>query len=83
MDDAKIEKVLNKIREAFKQAIDADEINITIDSTPDDIPGWDSLGHVAVGGCLESVFGVSLDVDELMEMEDIRSIVHIMLPKVS
>lgn len=77
------EEVLNKVREAFTDAIDADGASITIDSLPDDIPGWDSLGHVAVGGSLETVFGVSLDVDELMEMEDVESIVRIMKAKVS
>jgi len=36
--------------------------------------GWDSLGHVNLASCLEKVFASVLDVDDMMEMENVRQV---------
>jgi acyl carrier protein len=75
--------VLAKVREAFKAAFDIDPQSVTMDTTAADVPGWDSVGHLTLAGSLEEVFGISLDVDDLMEMENVRSIVRIIEAKLS
>jgi acyl carrier protein len=75
--------VLDKVRQAFKSAFDIDPQSVSMDTTASDIPVWDSVGHLSLAGSLEEVFGISLDVDELMEMESVREIVRIITPKVS
>ena len=77
------EYVLTKVREAFKGAFDIDPQSVTMETTADDIPGWDSVGHLSLAGNLEETFGVSLDVDDLMEMENVREIVRIVTTKLS
>ena len=52
-----------------------------METTASDIPGWDSVGHLSLASNLKQVFGVSLDVDELMEMESVRDIVRIISAK--
>jgi acyl carrier protein len=32
-----------------------------------DIPSWDSVGHMALMATLEDVFGVELDIDDIIE----------------
>jgi acyl carrier protein len=75
--------ILTKVREAFKGAFDIDPQSVTMETTADDIPAWDSVGHLSLGGSLEEVFGISLDVDDLMEMENVRAIVRIIEAKLS
>jgi acyl carrier protein len=75
--------VLTKVQEAFKLAFDIDPQVVTMDTTASDISSWDSVGHLSLGSSLEEVFGISLDVDDLMEMESVREIVRIITPKVS
>jgi len=41
------------------------------------------VGHLSLASSLEEVFGISLDVDDLMEMESVRAIVRIVTPKLS
>jgi len=65
------------IQLAFHDAFDIDPQVVTMDAVPDDIPGWDSVGHLALASSLESIFGVVFDVDELMEMENVREIIRI------
>jgi acyl carrier protein len=72
-----MENLLAIVQGAFKAAFDVDPQSITIETKPNDIPGWDSMGHVALVSSLEQVFGLSFDVDEVMEMEDVRQIIRV------
>ena len=74
--------VLSKVREAFADSFQIDPQLVTIETTASDIPGWDSVGHLSLASNLEQVFGVSLDVDELIEMENVRQIVRIISAKI-
>jgi len=74
--------VLNQVREAFKEAFEVDPQMVTLDTSASDIPGWDSVGHLSLASSLEQAFGISLDVDELIEMENVREIVRIVSAKI-
>ena len=75
--------ILTKVQEAFKSAFDIDPQSVTMETTASDISGWDSVGHLSLAGNLEETFGISLDVDDLMEMENVREIVRIISTKLS
>jgi len=73
--------ILSNVREAFKAAFDVNPQVVSMETTASDISAWDSVGHLSLAGSLEEVFGISLDVDELMEMESVREIVRIISTK--
>jgi acyl carrier protein len=75
--------VLTKIQEAFKAAFDVDPDSVNIETKPGDIPPWDSMGHVVLVSSLERVFNLSFDVDEVMEMENVRQIAKIVKTKLA
>jgi acyl carrier protein len=68
---------LAKVQEAFKQSFGVDPKTVTEATSTADIPAWDSVGHLSLIGNLESAFEISLEVDELMEMENVRQIIRI------
>jgi acyl carrier protein len=76
-----MEELLAKVRVAFGATFDIDPQTITLDSTPNDIPPWDSMGHVELASSLERAFGVSFDVDDLMEMENVKEICRVVQSK--
>jgi acyl carrier protein len=41
------------------------------------------MGHVTLASSLEQEFGLTFDVDELMEMENVREIVRIVQAKLA
>ena len=76
-----MQDVLARVQRAFRSAFDVEPGSITIDTVPGDVRAWDSMGHVTLASSLEQEFGVTFDVDELMEMENVREIVRIVQAK--
>jgi acyl carrier protein len=55
------------------------DITDLVDSTgPGDIPGWDSLGHVALMAEIYKQFGMHVPVEDAIEMESIADLVEIL-----
>jgi acyl carrier protein len=75
--------ILTNVRGAFKVAFGIDPQLVTMQTTPSDVPDWDSVGHLSLTSTLEEVFGIRLDVDDLMEMESVREIVRIVTARTS
>ena len=76
-----MDEVLEGVRTAFKSAFDIDPNTITIGTVPQDISAWDSMGHVTLASTLETVFGLSFDVDDLMAMENVKEICRVVQSK--
>jgi acyl carrier protein len=74
-------QVLNKVQIAFQSAFDIDPASINMNTTPDNITAWDSMGHVTLASSLEKEFGLTFDVDDLMEMENVKEICRIVESK--
>lgn len=72
------EELISSIRKSFSQAFDTEPGTVTLESTPEDIPGWDSLGHTSLISHLEALFSISFDLDEMMEMEDVAAIAGVL-----
>ena len=77
------DQTLAKVQQAFKAAFDIDPQLVSMDTSASDIPLWDSVGHLSLASSLEEVFGITLDVDDLMEMENVREIVRVITPKIA
>ena len=50
------------------------EAELRLDTSPEDIERWDSLQHVALIAALETKFGISLSMDEMMEIASVANI---------
>jgi acyl carrier protein len=76
-----MESVLARVRNAFHSAFETDPQMVTLDTVPEDISGWNSMGHLTLVSSLEEEFHVNFDVDDLMAMENVREIVRILEAK--
>jgi acyl carrier protein len=43
-------------------------------TSPREVPRWDSLQHIALVTAIERAFGVTLSMDEMMEMRSVGAI---------
>lgn len=76
-----MQSILGRVQKAFNAAFDVDPQTITIDTAPEDVSAWDSMGHVTLASSLEQEFNVVFEVQELMEMENVRQILKIVESK--
>lgn len=49
--------------------------------TPDEVVGWDSMGHLRLIAALEDTFRISVDYDEASEMDSVSRILQILSRK--
>jgi len=71
------EVLLPRVQSAFQRAFDLDPSSITLDTQPDDIPAWDSLGHATLVYSLEREFSIRFGIDEPLELENVREIIRV------
>ena len=76
-----MDNVLTKDQDVFHEAFGIDAQLISLETTPNEVPAWDSVGHLDLASRLEQAFGINLDVDDLMEMENVREIIRIVNSK--
>jgi acyl carrier protein len=47
---------------------------LTRTTSPREVPRWDSLQHIALVSAIERTFGITLSMDEMMEMRSVGAI---------
>ena len=65
----------DEIDNAFRAAMRLDgKFALRDDMTFDDVPGWDSVGHMSLVTELESRFGITLDMDEIVALDSVKTV---------
>ena len=72
------EEIDRKVRTIFTDLFGVEASNISTDSSPDTVPGWDSLQHLNLITSIEGEFGVSLSDEQVVEMLSFGLIVEIL-----
>jgi acyl carrier protein len=52
--------------------------DVSLATSRRDVPKWDSLQHVALVAALEQQFGITLSMDEMVEIRSVRDICNIL-----
>jgi acyl carrier protein len=73
--------VLARVARVFHETFAIAAADVTLATGPEDVARWDSLGNLRLIAALEKEFNCSLDVNEIMEMIDVGSIVRTMKGK--
>lgn len=60
-----------KLQEVFQDVFDDDEIELTDETTADDIDAWDSLTHVQLIVAVEKAFGLKFSTVEVMKLKNV------------
>jgi len=65
----------DNVATAFRKAMRLQESFALADPMSfDDVPGWDSVGHMSLVTELESRFGISLDMDEIVGLDSVGAV---------
>jgi len=72
----------DKVAKAFQTAMQLDEGFVLQDQMSfEDVPGWDSIGHMNLIGELETCFGVTLEMDEIIALDSVGAVRQLIASK--
>jgi acyl carrier protein len=61
---------INDLQEVFRDVFGDEELALSGNMTADDIPGWDSLGHLNLIIAIEKRFGVKFATAEISKLKE-------------
>ena len=68
----------NKLKSLIADLFKCDVSDLTDDTGPGDIPGWDSLGHVTLMAEIQKQLGTHVPVEDAIEVESIADLASIL-----
>lgn len=72
-----MEEIYERLNEVFRDFFDDDEIELTPDTTADDIEDWDSLNHITLMAAVEEEFGVRFTMGQVSGMKNVGEMAEI------
>ena len=79
MADKKID--LNFMHLIFKDALDIGEFKLELNSGFENVPGWDSLGHMKIVSEIEEKLQVEFDIDEIVGVDTVEKLIEMVKKK--
>ena len=70
--------IVDRLASVFQKAFALDTADFSLNLAPEDVPNWDSIGHMNLVMYLEQEFGRRFEVDEIMEMSSPAKILEIL-----
>lgn len=74
-------EILAKVQEIFQDVLDNDEIELTFETTADDVDEWDSLSHIQLIVAIEKAFKVKFTSKEIMSWANVGEMLDCILTK--
>ena len=77
------QEIINKMNAIFCEVFDDDSIKISDNMTSADIEEWDSLNHITLVVNIEKIFGLKLNLSEVVKLENIGEMIALILKKIN
>ena len=68
-------EIFSKLNEIFIDVLDLDEVELTDETSANDIEEWDSLAHVQLMENIEQEFGVRISAKDMASWIDVGEMV--------
>lgn len=76
MGNKKMDNTLSKLQEIFRNVFEDDEINLTLETSKDDLEDWDSsLTYILLKVELEKKFNIQVVVTDLIKINSISELI--------
>lgn len=74
-------EIFEKLNEIFIDVLDLDEVELTDETSADDIDEWDSLSHIQLIVAIEKEFGLKFTSKEIMSWKNVGEMIDCILSK--
>jgi acyl carrier protein len=76
-----VKKLDKRLEKVIREVFPIEEENIDENWTSDDIPDWDSVGHLNLIMEIEKAFDIKIEIEEMFEVEKLGDITRILKKK--
>jgi acyl carrier protein len=76
------EKIFKRLELIFHDVFDNDDIELTPETTAEDVEEWDSLGHIRLIATVEAKFNVRFDLPEIEELSNVGEFIDLLVSKI-
>jgi len=76
-----IDEILEQLNDIFLQVFKDEKINISYNTTSEDVQGWDSFSNIELILDIESKFDIRFDLKELANMRNVGQLAEYILDK--
>ena len=59
------------LERVFREVFDDDDIELSENLIREDVPTWDSLGHIRLVAAIEESFGLSFTIEQIEKMTSV------------
>jgi acyl carrier protein len=73
--------LVDRLANVFEKTFGLEKERFSMALTPEEVPNWDSIGHMNLVMYLEKEFDQHFEVDEIMEMSSPEKILEILSAK--
>lgn len=74
-------EIFEKLNEIFCDVLDLDEVELTDDSSANDIEEWDSLSHIQLIVAIEKEFKIKFTSLEIMRWNNVGEMIDTIIEK--
>ena len=74
--------ILKRVEEIFREELELDDLELTDETTAEDVEGWDSLSHVQLVAAMEEAFGIEFKSREILSWDNVGDLVDCIQKKI-
>jgi acyl carrier protein len=76
--------ILDQLELIFQDTfVESNNLAFSIDTIRDDVAEWDSLSHIRLLTAIEASYGVQFDLEEIVNMTTVATIVDLLYEKLN
>tara|TARA_B110000259_G_C14030635_1_gene406516 strand:- start:3435 stop:3680 length:246 start_codon:yes stop_codon:yes gene_type:complete len=76
-----VDEILKELNDIFVQVFKDENLNISYDTSPEDIQEWDSFSNINLILDIESRFGIHFELSELVNIDNVGKLAEYILDK--
>lgn len=69
-------EILNKIQDVVRDVLGNANLIISESTCAEEVEGWDSMAQITILEAVQDEFGISLSLEEIIEMKDVEKILN-------
>lgn len=75
--------VITELKDIFEMVFDQKELQITPETTSNDVEGWDSMSHVTMLLAVEDHFGIEFKSFEIANLSNVGALIALVEKKLA